>query len=615
MIKTTIKNIIFAIIAVSSVFSIITSCANRGQGPQGGPKDTIPPSVVKSFPPEKTLNYDKRRIEIIFDENVTVQKASEKVIISPPQQAAPSIQSYGKKLTVELNDSLQSNTTYSINFGDAIVDNNENNPLKNYVFAFSTGNTIDTLQISGTVIDAETLNPVSNVTVGIYDDFSDSAFMKKPFLRITKSDENGFFTIPNIKAGKYKVRALKDDSRDNMLQSGEGLAFNDTIFSPSVESYMRQDTIWKDSVKIDTIKSVKALKFLPNNVILRYFTDASGKKERFIKSERKNQNRFTLYFSAPATELPSLEPLNVNWKDKILIQKNATLDTLTYWITDTNAIKMDTLSLKMRYLRTDSTNHLAYTTDTLNIIYRHTGKKQTAKQSGEQEPKAEYLNITTDISNNFDVYKPITLSFDVPIKILDSLKIHLSEMRDTIPVPIKFSLEPQDSIGMKFRIKNNWKPETAYRLQIDSAAFYSIYELNSNKFIGNFKVKSLDDYSSLKLQLSSFDSLVVFQALNQKDEIVKSTPAKQNGTLIEYLQPGDYYIRMFIDRNHNGKWDAGNYLKNIQPEETYYYPKKLTLIKNWEVEETIDYQSVPLLKQKPKELIKKEKKDNKDNKN
>lgn len=602
---------IAALIIIACTAIISFSCANRGQGPQGGPKDTIPPSVAKSFPSNKALNVQKSKIVITFDENVILQKVSEKVIISPPQVTAPNIQALGRSVIVELNDTLKQNTTYSINFGDAIVDNNESNALKNYVFAFSTGNTIDTLQISGTLINSENLNPLKGITVGIYNaDLPDSTFMKYPFLRITKTDEKGKFTIPNIKEGNYKVRALKDDSRDNVFQSGEGIAFNNVSYSPTVESYLRNDTVWKDSINIDTVKIVKAYRYLPDNVLLKYFNENKGKKQRFIKFERKERNHFTLFFNAPAEELPTFEPFNVQWENNFLLQKNATLDTLTYWITDKNLIEKDTISLKMKYLKTDSLNHLSYSTDTLNVVFRRTKNNTTqAKQPDGKEKKIEHLILKNNLTTNFDVYNPILLSFDVPIKSIDSTKLRMFQMKDTIPIPIKFKLIKQDEIGMKYTINYAWQPEKTYLLEIDSAAIVSIYDLHTNKYKGDLKIKSLDEYSSLKLMLEKFNPEIVFQAVNSKDEVVRSASATEKGAYIKYLQPGDYYVRMFMDKNRNGKWDTGNFLENKQPEDVYYYPKKLTLIKNWEIEETIDYERVPLLEQKPKEIIKTDQKE------
>jgi len=183
------------------------------------------------------------------------------------------------------------------------------------------------------------------------------------------------------------------------------------------------------------------------------------------------------------------------------------------------------------------------------------------------------------------------------------------QMKDTIPIPIKFKLIKQDEIGMKYTINYAWQPEKTYLLEIDSAAIVSIYDLHTNKYKGDLKIKSLDEYSSLKLMLEKFNPEIVFQAVNSKDEVVRSASATEKGAYIKYLQPGDYYVRMFMDKNRNGKWDTGNFLENKQPEDVYYYPKKLTLIKNWEIEETIDYERVPLLEQKPKEIIKTDQKE------
>ncbi|HNX88801.1 MAG TPA: Ig-like domain-containing domain, partial [Paludibacteraceae bacterium] len=315
------RNIRFLVAATVTVAALY-ACANRGQGPQGGPKDETPPSVVKSFPNNKSLNVTKGKVEIIFDENVNVLKASDNVIISPPQRIAPEVKSYAKTVTVQLNDTLIPNTTYSINFGDAIVDNNESNPLKNYFFAFSTGNEIDTMQIAGTVIDAQNLNPVPGVTVGIYDDLSDTVFMKKPFLRISRTDNMGRFTVPNVRNGKYRVYALTDGNRDNFYQPGEALAYSQSVFTTTFENYMRSDTIWKDSVTVDTIMSVPAIRYLPDNVVLHYFKDETT-RQYLVKSERTVPHRISMYFNTAAEHLPEIKALNVaDWDKKILLQKN-----------------------------------------------------------------------------------------------------------------------------------------------------------------------------------------------------------------------------------------------------------------------------------------------------
>lgn len=579
------------------------ACANRGLGPEGGPKDETPPSVLKSMPANKALNINKGKVEITFDENINVLKASENVIISPPQRDMPDIKSYGKTVTVQLNDTLMPNTTYSINFGDAIVDNNESNPLRNYFFAFSTGNEIDTMQIAGTLIDARNLNPTPGVTVGIYDDLSDTVFMKKPFLRISRTDDMGRFTVPNVRNGMYRVYALTDANRDNFYQPGEALAFTPSVFTTSLENYMRSDTIWKDSITVDTIMTVPAIRYLPDDVVLRYFKDETT-RQYLVKSERTVPHRISMFFNTVANKLPEIKPLNVtDWDNKILIQKNERLDSLTYWFTDSTLIKNDTISLEVKYMKSDSAFQLKPQTDTINFIMRKVKGRVAPKTP--QKPKKDFLAVNANLSPQFDVYNPITLSFDVPLKSFDTTKVFFYQLKDTIKTALKFRLEKSDSIGMKYVIRHKWIPETSYRLEIDSAAIFSLYDQFNNKYKGELKVKSLDEYSSIKLQLANFEPSAVLQVLDKNDQVVRTAPAQPKGTLIEYLTPGDYFIRMFLDRNGDGKWTTGSYLSSRQPEEVYYYPKKLKLIKNWEFEETWDYNAIPLLKQKPDELIKK----------
>ena len=264
--------IVGALIIVA-IMLLIHACANKAQGPTGGPKDKTPPRVLRSFPVNGALNYKKKLIEIDFDKIVTVEKPNDFVIISPPQQKSPDVKSYGRKVTVSLNEDLQDSTTYSINFGNAIADVNEKNILKNYLFSFSTGNKIDTMKISGTVINAEDLNPMEGIIVGIYKETSDSVFSLIPFMRIGKTDENGRFSIDNIKAGKYKVYALADANHDYKYQPGEGLALYDSIITPSFRIEEMTDTIWKDSATVDSIRTYMGTRFLPDDVAMQFFKE------------------------------------------------------------------------------------------------------------------------------------------------------------------------------------------------------------------------------------------------------------------------------------------------------------------------------------------------------
>jgi len=600
-----IKRFLLHIFIITGIGFVVYSCANRAQGPTGGLKDETPPKVLKTSPKNGVLNFNKKQILIDFDEMVTVDNASENVIISPPQVKPPDVKSLGKRITVNFNQDLLDSTTYSINFGDAIVDLNEKNPLKNYLFSFSTGNEIDTLKISGTIINAEDLNPLQGVIVGIYKELDDSIFFQKSFLRIGKTDENGRFSIDNIKKGRYKIFALSDVNRDYFYQPGEGLATYDSIITPTFRIEQMQDTVWKDSATVDSIRTFMGTKFLPDDITMRYFKE-DKKRQYYVKNERKDPFVFTLFFNAPQTELPQIKPLNFDWDKKYLLENNPTLDSLTYWITDSLVWNKDTLDMTMTYLKTDSVFNLVSTTDTISVIMRKAKIVTNTKSKKRQatEIKLPDFKFSNNVASVFELYNPIKIKFEAPLEDVDISKIHLSQKVDTIYKPITFDWKQQDSMKLSYTINYKWVTEETYQLKIDSAAFKSIYDRVSNKFVSDFKIRSLDEYSSVKMFLAAFNPNAYLQILDTKDVVLSTKKANEKGTLFEYLKPGDYYIRMFIDENDNAKWDTGDLMKHIQPENVYYFQKKLTLMANWEFEETWDYKQVPLLQQKPIELKK-----------
>jgi len=589
----------FSILAVLMLL-LANACANRAEGPTGGPKDVTPPKVLKSSPKNGMLNFSKKQIEIEFDEIVTIEKVTENVIISPPQAKAPDVKSFGKKIIVDFNENLIDSTTYTINFGNAIVDLNEKNALKNYLFAFATGNEIDTLKISGTVINAENLSPLSGILVGIYKETNDSVFFQKPFLRIGKTDEKGHFSIDNVKKGTYKIFALEDNNRDYFFQPGESVALYDSLITPIARIEAMQDTIWKDSVKVDSISNYMGTKFLPNDVTLKFFKE-SKKRQYLVKNERKDPFSFSLIFKTTLPELPIIKPLNFDWDGKYKIQKNNGMDSLTYWLTDSTVWKQDTLQMAVRYLKTDSLFQLKPITDTLNVYTRKARVNTKAKQKI-KEVKIEPLKFAHNTSGTFEIYNPIVLRFDAPLDSIDISRIKLKQKVDTLYKALPLKWKQIDSTKMAYSIENKWIAETSYELTIDSATFKSIYGKISDKFSSQFKIRSLDEYSSVKIILSPYNSKAVLQVLDAKDNLLASKPALEKGTVFEYLRPGDYYVRLFMDENENGKWDTGDITTRRQPEEVYYYPKKFTLKANWEFEETWDYKLVPLLLQKPIEL-------------
>jgi len=591
----------------------LVSCANRGAGPTGGPKDVTPPELLRSIPDIHQINVSSRHIDLYFDEIVQLTNPTEKVVISPAQLEPATIKAIGKRVSVILNDSLKANTTYTIDFGESISDNNEKNILKNFAVSFSTGASIDTMQIAGTVLDAHTLDPVPNVLTGIHSNLKDSAFTHFPLLRVGKTEEKGRFVIRGIKNGDYRVYALNDmNSNFYFDQPAEGIAAYETPVHTSSKMDTRNDTIRTDSAKIDTIKHIPYVRYLPDSLVLRYYKEQFF-RQRFIKSERLEKDKFTLYFNAPNDTLPILKPLNFKWKQQPLVQRSIKSDTLSFWIRDTIAAKMDTLKMALYYHKSDSVGRLIPALDTLNLRFRNFAKmpkapissKSTKKPKESVKPVVETLKINTDILQDMDVYKSIRIKFDVPIKQIDTTKIHLYQRVDTLWKTLPVSIKPSDEIGLSYMVHYKWKPEEQYKFAIDSAMYVNLRGLYNEKYSQTFKVRALEDYSSLKINLIPLPEHAVFELLDKNDAVLRTLKVTPTQNMFEYLLPGEYYLRLYIDSNDNGKWDTGNFKQKRQPEQVYYFPLMIKLRANFDIEEDWNPTAIPLDKQKPKELIKK----------
>lgn len=588
------------------ITSLVISCANRAAGPTGGLKDTIPPVVVRSIPLDGVINYKKKEIQVYFNENISVDKVTENVLISPPQKTQPIVKGNSKLLSVTLQDELLDSTTYTILFGNAIVDLNEKNPLKNFSFSFATGPEIDTLQITGKLLNAENLDPLENVIVGIHNNLSDSAISTLQFVRVTKTDDEGMFNIRNIKAGKYKLYALRDLSRDFIYQPGEEVAFHDSIIVPKVIVTQRTDTLWTDSVTIDTIHNSSQVMYLPDNLTLKLFKETK-KRQYLVKSERQNSKYFSLIFNAPQDTLPQLTPLNFNTNSNFLVQENYTKDTLIYWIPDSTVYKLDTLKMEVRYLKTDSLYQLLPNTDTLRLALRQQKVSAKSKTRSSDIAVLPALNFKTNLNNSFDVYMDISFDFEEPLDSISLKRLQLFHKVDTVFKQVNYQWKMSDSIHRTFALQYPWKPEESFELRVDSAAFYSIYGKVNKAQKTEFKIKSLDEYSALKIVLENFDSSAVIQIIDAKEVVLQSAPAIVKGTRFEYLKPGDYFVRLFIDDNKNGVWDPGDITLRRQPEKVCYFQKKLTLRANWELEESWNHLDSKMIYKKPTDLDKQKK--------
>ncbi len=375
---------------------LLIACANLGT-PDGGPYDETPPHVVHTTPKFGEKNAFPKRITLTFDENIKIQGAMEKVVVSPPQMNLPEIEASGKKITIALEDTLLPDMTYTIDFADAIEDNNEGNPLGDYAFTFSTGQTLDTMQVSGYVLNAQNLEPIKGMLVGLYTvsndttpgatatDLPDSVFRTRGFERISRTDSRGHFCIKGIKHGTYRVFALQDQDQDfRFSQKSEMLAFSHRIIRPSSRPDIRPDTVWHDSIYYDSIVYTPYTHFLPDDILLTAFKE-SGQDRAFLKSERKEMDRFTLFFTAPDTELPRIEGLNFDARNAFVVEANPTRDTITYWIRDSLIYYKDTLDMVLTYNMTDTLGHLVSHTDTTALVSRKSYERLMRERKNEWE--------------------------------------------------------------------------------------------------------------------------------------------------------------------------------------------------------------------------------------
>lgn len=606
---------------------LVAACASIGR-PDGGPYDEEPPIFISSTPEAFATGVDNGKIVLQFDENIKLDNAFEKVVVSPPQLEMPEIKYSGKRITVQLFDSLKPNTTYSIDFNDAVVDNNEGNPLENFAFVFSTADNVDTLAVSGTVVDAFNLEPIKGIMVGAYAAGSDTLFTTKPFERLSRTDSRGRFTIKGLAPGAYNIYALSDANQNYIFdQKSEKIAFLGRSVEPFATPAMRSDTIWRDSTTIDSIMLVPYTRFQPDDLVLRAFNEEFH-SQYLLKSQRKEHNSFTLFFADSNDSVPKVEGLNFNAEDAFIIEPSAKNDTITYWLKDTTIYYMDTLRLAVTYNVLDSAMQVVACTDTLALSPKRSrakvleeeqrmyedAKKRFLKQARRRSDYDEdnppiYVPPTKEIKikakKTSDVNVPYLFSFDEPLLSIDTSYIHvLKVVNDSTKVEIPFAFRSVDGYHRTYAIYAEWRPEESYKVQIDSAAFHSLYGGTSKRYDETLKFRSLDEYAVLRLSIQGAGTGAIVQLLDKSDNVVAKEKTKQDKCTFYYVKPGKYFLRLLKDDNGNGVWDTGDYAKGIQPEKVYYYPHSLDLRALFEYDQDDWDLSLPFDKQKPLEVTK-----------
>lgn len=620
------KNLLLCLLALI----LTAACASIGN-PDGGRFDETPPRVVGSSPADGAVNVSKRKVQILFDEYIKLEKASEKVVISPPQIEPANVRADGKRVKVDFYDSLRANTTYTIDFSDAIEDNNEGNPMGQYTFSFSTGDVIDTMQVSGRVLNAADLEPIKGIMVGLYpadSTWNDTLFRTRPFLRVSRTNGEGRFTIKGVKDGAYRVRALEDKDGDFVFsQKNERVAFDTTVYVTGSFPDVRMDTVWRDSLWYDSIRVVPYTHYTPDDVLLLAFLE-DGQERHLLKTIYSEPTNFTFYFTAPSDSTPRIKGLNF---DERCLVADASLknDTVTFWVTDTALIhRQDTLSMILSYMETDTLGQLVVTNDTLDLSPKTTYAKIAAERSKQIEawekdrerrqkkakkplPYEENPYERTWLEAGFKPSGSLAPNQNVrylakePILEVDTTKIHFYVKKDTDWLPAPFLFMPEERSAKSYMLYAEWEPGQKYRFVMDTAAVVSVLEHESKSVRQEFHVRAVEEYGSIFIHVISPDTGVVVQLLSKNDKVeAQQRTDKEGNADFFFMKPGEYYMRCYVDANGNGQWDTGDYASGLQPERVYYFGKPLPLKAQWDLRQDWDVRAVDVARQKPMAITK-----------
>ncbi|MDE6310750.1 MAG: Ig-like domain-containing protein [Muribaculaceae bacterium] len=599
---------------------LAASCASIGR-PDGGPRDETPPVFVSSTPAPGAVDVTPHRMIVNFNENIQLEDAFNKVVSSPPSKNVPTVRANGRRMTVEFRDSLLPNTTYTIDFADAIKDLNEGNILDGFALDFSTGPTLDSLRISGIVLDAQTLEPQQGMLVGVHTetDSVDSALMSRPFERIARTNQYGQFTVRGLAPGRYRVYALDDVNRDYMWDRSEVVGFYPVSVSPSVEEIAVSDTLYASTGE-DSVAVRGGVHFLPDDILLSTFS--LGYSPQYVKDyKRPERRRVNINFAAAADSLARLAIVDgvpdslrgLEWPAWALMHPNATRDTLDFWVTDPAVMAADSLRLALSYMKEDSARNMVWTTDTLRFFFREPRDTKKPVKDAEADtipPVHDALGVRPSSGSVQELHLPFAFEVSEPLATIDSAAVRIEIQRDTLWMPVADgrTLSPDTVNPLLARVFDiKWEPGARYRFNVDSAAMVSVYGEHNKAMTSEFTVKNKDDYSTLVFRLDGLDDLpAVVELLSTSDQPVYRTavPAGGRDATFTFLAPGTYYARLYIDENANGRWDTGNPETQLQPEETFYYPKKIELKKNWDIDQNWDIAAEPLDSQKPRAIKK-----------
>jgi hypothetical protein len=579
------NSILLTVVVFFIALAFYTSCANQGM-PTGGPKDSLPPVLTETVPKHRDLNFSGKEVRLTFNEFIIADAVSEELVVSPPLEKRPTVRTKSKSLIVSFNEDLRENVTYSLDFKNSVADNNERNPYQNLRMLFSTGPVIDTLRVAGVVKNSFNLEPQEKLLVMLHHNTHDTALISTIPDYVARTDARGLFLFDNIKEGTYRLFAINDANRDLKYNPGaEEIAFADSLIIPWAEFRAEPDTLVAGA---DSLLISGNTQFFPEPLYLRTFTEHFF--EQYIeKTSRDTRYRSQIVFNEPVADTLEIRLLNNDSKDWYLLEHNLTVDSLTLWIKDTLVAAIDTLMLELTYHQLDSLNRKFLYSDTLNLVYTDRSRpeaRRSRRDDDQEKPEIVQFTFSDNIkSAGFDLNVPIWITAPEPMDTFDLTKIKLAEVEDLTDTALPVRITRDSALWRTWRIDFNWKPNTAYIFEIDSAASRNIYGITNRKFKKQFTTQKEDFYGSIILELSNVEGPLILQLLdNSKDEkVVRNIRTSDNGkAAFDFLAPNKYKVKVIYDANHNGIWDTGSFSGFQQPERVAYLPEIIKVRSNWE---------------------------------
>jgi hypothetical protein len=609
-----IKEILPYVLFSASVgaFLFSPSCSNTGTPPSGGPKDTIPPLLVRTIPIYNAVNFSGKRIEIKFNEYIKLNDAATQIYLSPPQAKRPQSEVRGKSVVVTFPTPLDSNTTYALDFGHSIQDNNEGNPFGTYTFSFSTGSVIDSLLFSGYVVDAQTLLPIENASILLHTQDADTTVYKVLPRALAKTDLWGYYVVSNLKEIPYHVFALEDLNRNHKYEdNNERIAFLDSLFFP--KTVMGSDSLHRQ--RVDPKDTLGML----NRPVERtlYLFKEHPKRQLLREKVRVQPRHFYFTFSAPYAQIDSLQIEGVDFSS-LICGHTLFKDTIHYWLSGDHV--PDTLKGIVRYLKTDSLKMRSPIEEKFALTLPK--PKQEVQGGNKIQKTAQKDSVHVDFLNIELISKPESVeqtgflfSFSAYPVQLDPNKITLTyttTRNESVPVPFTFKRDSLD--GCRYSLMPvKWTPAVSYKMQIPQGIFTDVYGFKNDSLAFQTTLPDAENFGSISFTLKGGNGLYIVELLSKtRDRVLNKllVPADGKG-VFPYLSDNSFVIRITEDKNGNGVWDTGSLDQRIQPERVRFYTlsngvdiieikNKLDLEQIIDIEELFDHDAAPIIPTKPK---------------